>query len=719
MEQHLPIFALDIGTRTVVGLILVPTKEGQFEIKDLKMIEHRERSMLDGQIHDVVAVSEIISQVKKELEQNNGPLHNVAVAAAGRSLKTRRVKLDISIQGQPLLRKEDIRALELSAVQEAQRQIATESQIEDTTHYHCVGYSVINYFLDDQIIGNLIDQRGQKATVEIIATFLPRVVVDSLLSSLTRAELGLEALTLEPIAAIHVLIPPSMRKLNLALVDIGAGTSDIAITAEGTIIAYGMVPVAGDEITEAISQSYILDFHIAEEIKRQCSTQETVHFSDILGMSYTLNSSELIEQIDQEIEQLATQIANKIIELNGGKSPQAVMLVGGGSQTPKLSDKIATILNLPRQRVAVRGADAIQQPIIWPKNLVKGPELITPIGIGISSRQNPIQYFTIEVNGEFIHLFEMKTLTIGDVLIAAGISIKSLYGRPGLAMTVNINGQMKIIPGEHGTLPEILLNEVPATMDTQVANGDKIEVKAGKNGKNATLTLDQALLLSPIRPYQVTIDGKLLELPVLVEINGIDVDFSTPISDRDSIVFHSVRNIEEALILSGFSTIPFEEKIIQFIFQGEPRKIVYVSKDLFRNGKKVLLKEPIAGGDVITFAKETNPYPTIRDLMNENPDFQWGIDVIFNGKPVHIQPSSLQVLINNKKNSVDSPIEQNSDITIHVEDQQIVFSDVFRYVEFDTTPPSGASKFVIKVNGEEGDFNTPIKQGDQLELYWE
>lgn len=71
--------------------------------------------------------------------------------------------------------------------------------------------------------------------------------------------IGLEmsAITLEPIAAINVLIPQTMRHLNLALVDIGAGTSDVAITNNGTIIiGYGMVPYAGDEITEAISQNF-------------------------------------------------------------------------------------------------------------------------------------------------------------------------------------------------------------------------------------------------------------------------------------------------------------------------------------------------------------------------------------------------------------------------------------------------------------------------------
>ncbi|OEG00010.1 hypothetical protein BHF71_06985 [Vulcanibacillus modesticaldus] len=719
VEQETAIFALDIGTRSVIGVILQPTSEGIFEIKDIKLAEHKERSMLDGQIHDVLAVSDTIKMVKKQLEADHGPLNNAAVAAAGRSLKTKRVTIDLNIDGQPLLRKEDIRALELSAVQEAQKQLIEEIKSDSATNYHCVGYSVVNYFLDDQIIGSLIDQRGKKASVEIIATFLPRVVVDSLISSLKRANLEMSALTLEPIAAIHVLIPPSMRKLNIAFVDIGAGTSDIAITAEGTIIAYGMVPFAGDEITEAISQSYILDFHIAEEIKRRISIQKEVTFTDILGMEYTISSEEIINQIDQEITKLADNISQRILDLNG-KPPQAVILVGGGSQTPKLTEKIASLLDLPPQRVAVRGAEAIQHKIIWPKDTSKGPDLVTPIGIGISSRENPIKYISFYVNGETVRLFEMKSLTIGDALIAAGIPIKSLFGKPGMAMTVKINSKLIMIPGEHGTLPEITLNGETATLDTIIKSLDKIDVKPGKNGKNASLTLKQALKYSSIQPFNIQIEDQKIELLPLVEINGIDMDYSATIKDRDTINFHHVKNIEEALILAGYSTKPYTEKNISFQLDGKTQNLIYSARQIYQNGKPVNIKDPIHDGDIITFDKQDKPFPTIKDILQEETISGWEIGVTFNGQPIKIQSSSFKVFMNQKEVTLDSTIEPNSSIEIKLgNNQTLTFSDVFRYVDFDTTPPKGSIKYVIRINNQEADFKTPIKDGDKLELYWE
>ncbi|MGD9677414.1 MAG: cell division protein FtsA [Vulcanibacillus sp.] len=716
MKDNTPIFALDIGTRSVIGVILQPLEEGKFHIKEIKMQEHEDRSMLDGQIHDILAVSNTIKKVKLQLEENNGPLRYVSVAAAGRSLKTLTVNFDSSIEAQPLLTKDNIKALELSAVQEAQKKLLDQKDKNDLTNYHCVGYSVINYFLDGQAIGSLIDQRGKIASVEIIATFLPEVVVDSLISSLNRADLEMQALTLEPIAAIHVLIPPTMRKLNIVIVDIGAGTSDIAITAGGSIIAYGMVPYAGDEITEAICQNYLLDFRVAEEVKRKLISNNEVSFTDILGVLHTVPSSDILKQIDKDINNLAVNISEKITELNG-KSPQAVILVGGGSQTAYLTEKIAVNLGMPTERVAVRGADAIEYNLNWPENTIKGPDLVTPIGIGISTKENPINYATFLVNNEIVRLFEMKTLTIGDALIAAGIPIKKIYGRPGLAMTVNINGTLKIIPGGQGTMPEILLNNEPANIDTRIKNIDKISIKPGINGKDATLTVAEALDYSPIKPLTVTINNTQHKLQPLVNINNIDVGYSTLIKDRDSILISHVKSIKEALILSGYTTEPYTKIKYNFNVMSIFKIITFVQKKLYRNGQLVTLDDLISDGDVIVFDSFTRPLPTIESLLENITTPSCRISITFNSQKINITPESFKVLMNNQKVELDTIAEPNSTINISWEnDAVITFRDVFRYVNLNT---SKGLRYSMLLNGESAEFNAIIKNGDELQLIWE
>mgnify|MGYP001259426463 FL=1 len=62
-----PIFALDIGTRSVVGLLLTPKEQG-YTLLDIEMMEHEERSMLHGQIHHIPLVAKVISSIHKKLE---------------------------------------------------------------------------------------------------------------------------------------------------------------------------------------------------------------------------------------------------------------------------------------------------------------------------------------------------------------------------------------------------------------------------------------------------------------------------------------------------------------------------------------------------------------------------------------------------------------------------------------------------------------------------
>src|SRR5690625_2186291 len=477
MSEH--VFALDIGTQSVTG-VLLKERNQQFEVIDFCSKQHDERAMLDGQIHDIVQVAEIIKLVKNELEAKHGPLRKVCVAAAGRALKTVQAAKTVQIKDRPIVSLEEVKHIELSAVQNVQLTLLNENDKNVFTNYHCVGYSVLHYKLDGEIIRSFIDQTGNEATVEIIATFLPKVVVKSLLAALDRANLSMEALTLEPIAAIDVLIPDSMRKLNVALIDIGAGTSDIAITNHGTVTGYSMVPIAGDEITEAISNEYILDFKIAEQAKQEIVTNHQTKVIDILGFEHTITYDELKQKILQKVKQFSTILANEIRTLNG-KAPQAVMLIGGGSLTPQLSEQLAASLQLPENRVGVRGIEAIHR-LHQDNVLPSGPDFVTPIGIAISAKNNPIHYVSVYVNDTIIRMFEMKQLTIGDCLIQAGIEINKFYGRPGLAMIVYVNGKEVILKGKYGEQPKIYLNNTRTNVNNLIKSEYKIVIIKYKEG---------------------------------------------------------------------------------------------------------------------------------------------------------------------------------------------------------------------------------------------
>lgn len=698
------VFALDIGTQSVTGVIL-QQKEKNFEILDMYTKQHEERAMLDGQIQNVVEVANIITEVKEYLEEKHGPLEEVCVAAAGRALKTVRAEVKLLIADRPLTTNEQIKHLELSAVQQAQENLTKEGDIKD---YHCVGYSVTHYRLDGDIIGSLIDQTGNEASVEVIATFLPKIVVESLMKALERANLRMRALTLEPIAAIHVLIPESMRRLNVGLIDIGAGTSDIAIANEGTIIAYGMVPVAGDEITEKVSDHYLLDFKQAEMVKRKIVNDKEATVEDILGFEVNVTYDQLVAIIDDSVDHLARLLAEKVTSLNN-KSPQAIMLIGGGSLTPMIEEKLANYLQLPPNRVAVRGADAIQ--IVENNDLIpSGPDFVTPIGIAISAMENPFQYVNVFVNDQPTFLFSMEQRTLGDCLIQAGIDVNDFYGKIGLAHFITVNGKQITIPGQRGEAPEITLNGQPATVNDQVRENDRVYISKGKDGSSPSVTIEE--LVGEIEPVVCFVNDEKVIIEPRYFVNGQAVSTNYQINDNDDIIVTIPKTYGELLENLNMES----NEHFNFIVYVNGRAITFdnANSKLIVNGEHASLSQPIRKNDRI-FITPSEPITVEKLLHKLEKQREHSIQVMFNNEPVTLKQPIVTVKRKNDILSDDDEVFANDHLTIEdLELKQFIFQDVFRFIDIDLTQKSG--NYEVLCNNERANFNHVIHDGDQLSL---
>lgn len=707
MEER--IFALDIGTRSVTGILLAKTNE-TYSVIDYCIKEHSKRSMLDGQIHDIPEVSRVIRDVKKELEAKHGALNRVCVAAAGRSLITVQGSASIPLNQEPITDDEIIKHLELSAVQDAQRNLVSDKH----SRFYCAGYSVLQYKLDEQPIGSLIEQIGDEATVEIIATFLPKVVIESLLAALDRADLAMEALTLEPIAAIHVLIPESMRRLNVALVDIGAGTSDIAITDRGTIAAYGMVPLAGDEITEAVSDHYLLDFPTAEKTKREIVNNGQTTVYDILGMETTITYDQLTQDIGERIEHLAGAIAEEIVKLNN-KAPKAAMLIGGGSLSPGIANALAKKLQLPTNRVAVRGMDAIQN-LQKTDMLPAGPDFITPIGIAIAAKKQPIHYVTVSVNNKIIRMFEMRELTVGDSLVQAGIDIKKMYGKPGMAAIVTFNGKNITLPGEFGSAPVIYLNGETTSVDQVIETGDQITIQKGRDGQSAQITLEQ--LIDDAPPLTIYFNGKKETVKPIVRVNGNKKPLDYVVQDKDVIDLQQPQTVQDVIELSEDVPAEIAANSAPFTITVNKRTIALdkAQPTVYVNGKRADLTTMLKQNDELNIIPARQP--TVADLLEQlKQSFYDRIHVTFNGKPVTIKQKKLTIQKNGREVTEDAVLEDRDVLTLEEHrTSTFIFQDVFRYVDLDLTDVKG--NFRLYKNGQPTTFYETIANGDNLELKW-
>lgn len=665
-------FGLDIGTRTIIGLVGYK-KEDEFHILASKLIEHESRAMIDGQIHDIGKVAKTASQVKKELENITGfTFKKVAIAAAGRSLKTYNVSVfqQLDTKGDVLIDASTIKSLEIEGLNKAQTELVKE--LDDDEKYFCVGYSVVNYYLNGLLISNLEGHKGKKIAADVLATFLPQIVVDSLYAVVERIGLEVASMTLEPIAAINVVIPENLRLLNLALVDIGAGTSDIAVTKDGSISAYGMIPMAGDEITEQLVHNYLVDFKTAEFVKQQIANCEEITFQDILGMEHTATKQELLDVIEPIVEKLASEVAAKIYLVNGGKSASAVFCVGGSSQICGFIEKLCAKLEIAKERVAIRGSESLAKIIFPEEQKLIGPMYVTPIGICITSALDKgYEFIYISVNGDIVELMSSKELTVLDAAIAKGFNHTNLINRKGGNLLFRLNGSIKKISGNFGTPAELYINDEIASLDSSIKEDDKIIIIPAVNGENA-----KAFVKDFINQYEVKnihFNGTTMDLSAFAMINGNMASIDEEIQNDDEVYICKIDSIKDFC---------------------EYSEIDLLNKEIYLNNEIVLVDTIFKDGDYIEIK-------TIKNVIAPKQE------IIYN-KPIIKQednPISLQVIVNGKV------------VTATDNKNKYIFVDIFNYFEFDLSKPKGIIS--LKLNGKKANYTDLIKTGDYIDIGWE
>lgn len=705
MENNL-LFALDIGTRSVVGLIGEQTATG-INVLAMDRQEHKNRAMLDGQIHDVPEVAQVLRDVTNRLAAKVGPLKRVSVAAAGRALCTVRSDAEIDCSSSGSLAAEDERALELAGIQAAQLQLATGSAVDDPSSYYCVGYSVIRFALDGTFLKTLVGQRGKVATIELIATFLPRQVIDSLQSAIELVGLEIATLTLEPIAAISILIPHTMRHLNLVLVDVGAGTSDVALTREGSVIGYGMVPHAGDEITEALSQEYLLDFKVAETLKRHLGGPvKKVSFTDIMGTVHKLVSSEIIEKITPAVTRLAQDIATQILALNQ-VPPQAVLLVGGGSLTPLLPSELAKALDILPSRVGIRQPDAVDGISSIPKALC-APDGVTPLGILKLAGSQSLNFVHVTFNNQPLRLFNLGKLTVSDALLVAGINVRSLHGRPGLGFTVTVNQETKFLPGTLGQSGVIQVNGTVASLTDLLHEGDIIVVEKGQNGDTPNPSLKD--IVSIPAPYTIMIGDQLLTLGPLITINDVSATLDTKLTDRDQIICRPPSTLAEVLELAKLPVTPEE---CHYFINGIERSFRRWPEYKI-NDRTASLSSQICDNDII-FISDLK-LPTLAELLGLGERAVECYTVLVNDAKCSVPIRRYTFTVGGQTMDPSDTVRPGSFIEYSCYEVHPMVSDVLLAADFDPRSLPLSSRVEIILNGQAAEYTSCIKNGDQMEI---
>ncbi len=768
------VFGLDIGTRSIVGTVGYRVGE-TFHVVAQSIREHGTRSMLDGQIHDIYKVGGTISEVKAELEDRIGrPLKDVCIAAAGRVLRTVTLRVDQDLETDREVIGEDIYALDSMGVEKAYQEFLENNELD--MKFYCVGYSVVRYYMNGYTMGNLEGHKAKTIGADIIATFLPEDVVDGLYKAVGVAGLEVVNLTLEPIAAIQVAIPEMYRMLNIALVDVGAGTSDISVTRDGSIIAYGMIPIAGDSLTEVLARHCLVDFRTAEQIKRDTGIKDVIEYKDIMGLTQTITKEEVEQVTGEVIDTMTSQVADKIKELNGDKSVSAVFVVGGGGKLPGYTQALAEKLDIQKERVAVRGEEVMQNIEFVDENARRDSLMVTPIGICLSFYEQSNNFIFVYFNEQRVKIYDNNKVAVVDAAMQAEFASEGLFPKRGKELNFTVNGKPRIARGDFGEAAIITVNGNEADIYTQVRANDQIKVIESTAGGAAQMEISQLPEFGA--KMWVEVNGKKIDLPKFASVNGKLQSGYYSIQENDEIEilgYYTVRQIAEFMdvVIDWAMNIYVNNKIADMDTKVyENFSVIWTMEELQLSDVEIYEpKEPVvekrnrtetsAAGTagftaaavkaVQTAAEEEADDGALekakeQDVEEENRKKQsQTVSAPESGK----QRSGARIVMGpgikraeaearakeeaaakareEEAKRKEAMLSKGAPVTIQVmvNQEQIrlsgkksyIFVDVFEYIDFDLSKPQG-SGIVTTLNGRDAQYMEKIKSGDVIEIYW-
>lgn len=703
------IYAADIGTRKIAGIV-GRSGAGYVEAVALEMREHAERALWDGQVHDVPLVAKALKDITTALERRLGePLKRVALAAAGRSLCTRTAKAALPLERHRLIDAATVQRLVHQAVNTVFRSMGEDFQ--------CVGYTPVRFLLDGEEIMNLEGLTGKEACAEVLATFLPRVVLDGLLSSAEHAGLQVESVTLEPVAAMEAVLPRDLRILNLALVDIGAGTSDIALIRDRVVFSLDMVPVAGDEITEALCRAFLIDFQEGERVKRAFSDPavSTVQVQDFFGRSREIHRLEAQEVFHEAVRGLCRAVADKILEKNGAP-PDALLLVGGASATWGLVEGFQEALNLEKKRI---GARQLASPRLKDATgMLQGGAWATPAGILLSAAfEKSLFVRRFFLNDQPKAVLYSKPPTVQEALEQLGLPLRAL--RPSLAKPRSffLGGRLVQWKMQEPEDAVVSVDGEPVSFGSPLSQDARVRYQPPKEMLPLIPKVRDLPNLS--EPLRLFLNGVPVSIKTQVFVNGRRAQDEEDIPEGAQVEIRMPQTYRELLETQGFDLSGGESRRILVSVNGEPFFLNQQNYRLMVNGRPASLEDALQNDVQVDFQLNVQNAYRVRDVVALPKD----------GRPLKVRVNGREILLPGEKGKIfmnGLPVDPDEFVIDHAvivtrdgEDAKGLVSHVLAALEEKPHPKEGGQRLRIEINGKPAGFSTPIPSGADLILRFE
>src|SRR5690554_316248 len=359
------IVGLDIGTSKVVAIVGAITPEGELEIVGIGSC--RSNGLKKGVVVNIESTVHSIQRAIEEAELMAGcQIHSVYAGIAGSHIRS------LNSHGIVAIRDREVFSQDVERVIDAAQAVAIPA---DQKILHILPQE---FLIDDQEgVKEPLGMSGVRLEAKVHLVTCAVNAAQNVEKCIKRCGLEVEDIILEQLASSYSVLTDDERDLGVCIVDIGGGTTDIAIFTEGAIRHTGVIPIAGDQVTNDIAMALRTPTQNAEEIKikyacalaKLTGPDETIKVPSVGDRAArNLSRQALAEVVEPRYDELFTLVQAEL-RRSGFEDmlPAGIVLTGGTSKMEGVVELAEEIFHMPVRLGApqnIRGlSDIVNNPI--------------------------------------------------------------------------------------------------------------------------------------------------------------------------------------------------------------------------------------------------------------------------------------------------------------------------------------------------------------------
>ena len=393
-SQNRIIVGLDIGTSKVVALVAEVDADGQIEI--IGMGSHPSRGMKKGVVVNIESTVQSVQRAIEEAELMAGcQIDSVYVGIAGSHVRS------LNSHGIVAIKDGEVIEADLERVLDAAQAVAIPA---DQKILHILPQE---YVIDNQEgIREPLGMSGVRLEAKVHLVTCAVNAAQNIEKCIKRCGLSVDEVILEQVASSYSVLTDDERELGVCMIDIGGGTSDIAIFTEGSIRYTGVIPIAGDQVTNDIAMALRTPTQYAEEIKikyacaltQLASADETIKVPSVGDRPpRDLSRQSLAEVVEPRYDELFTLVQAEL-RRSGFEDliPAGIVLTGGTSKMEGVVELAEEIFHMPVRIGAPSRVKGLT-------DIVRNPIYSTAVGLleygAVHSRQSNARSRSAQSNG--------------------------------------------------------------------------------------------------------------------------------------------------------------------------------------------------------------------------------------------------------------------------------------------------------------------------------